>query len=1031
MKKYHFGNSKVFGLFLCFILMSFVGWGQQETGVERVYDSLIKQFGQGSYDLSILNSRKFLRQYKEQHRKEDTLLASVKLNLSACMLNKYKYDSAIHYSSQAISLMKKLNKERHAIVENAYYNLSSAYKLLNRLDKAIIYARKSLELSKDLDRVNGDLYQKYNNVGVIHYAGSDIDSALFYLEKALEVKKERGGGDLEIGQSIVNLGVIAYKKGDYVKALEYYRKGIALMKKGGASNFELSEPIYNIGVVFYFMKDYQKAIDYIKQAVSFTQNDLTNAYEKKVTLAMVHNEMKEFEKALAIYHDVQKFYIKTHGDNFPRLYGVYFNIANTYRNLKQLEEAFKFNKKALMLLEKLYGGDHLKVIVANYQLGTLYEKQEEWGTASKYYEIAIDAEQNQSNHFTRLAFMNLGMARVCLGLKKHDKIVNYLKVAAKELRYDIAAPLEFDAVIDAGGLQNYFLIEGERLRALYGEFKDEKYLDSIGRNFDHYIGLQEHMQQQLFSAKSKSFQFNNASGMYSLAIDHWLKSNGEKAFEIVEKTKSRQLLSSLASNKIKFAALLPDSLMQRESDLSQRLSELKKDQYIKKKSKEAVQDSLMFKIEKKIEACAYEKQLLDEYVRKVYPKFHRLKNSHHSISVEELQSRLGVDQTLVEYFVNNQTLYVFVVKKDKMIVKSMKLDFNLRDEIGVFRKGVYEIYSNSSISEDKLKGNSERYVLIASLLYNAIWKPIEHELTEKVIIVPDQALCYLPFEALLTDVNDSHSYLLKKYQISYTQSATFYGAVVQRGVGEAKYNALTLAPSFKVKNEAIANAGIERNGFGSLSFNKEEATAVVDLLGGSALIGNKATKSNFLNKLNDYRVLHLATHAKSHEFVGDFSFVAFQEHDSIRENNHLYVPELYKLELNSDLVVLSACETGLGEWRRGEGIIGLSRAFIAAGINSTVTSLWNVNDAQTAKLMVMFYDNLKDGMTKDKALRLAKLKYLEEESMTAPYFWAGFVPYGDMRPLKLNHSKGLVWGIGLLLIAIGGGIMYYDKKKSA
>ena len=519
--------------------------------------------------------------------------------------------------------------------------------------------------------------------------------------------------------------------------------------------------------------------------------------------------------------------------------------------------------------------------------------------------------------------------------------------------------------------------------------------------------------------------------MYSLAIDHWLDSNDEKAFEIVEKTKSRQLLSSLSSNKIKFASLLPDSLMQREADLSQQLSGLKKDRYIKTQSKQKDEDAVVLKMDKLIAKCSYEKELLDEHIRKTYPKFHQLKNSHHSISVQELQSRLSVDQTLVEYFVNNKTLYVFVIKKDKMIVKSVKLDFILRDKIGEFRQSIYENYNNSSISEDRLEGNSIRYEQIAFLLYQVIWKPIENELTEKVIIVPDHALYYLPFEALLTDAKDSQSYLLKNHQISYTQSATFYNAVVQRKMGEAKYNALSLAPSFKGRNEAIAEAFTERSGLGNLSFNKEEAATVVNLLGGKALLGENATKSNFLSKLNDFRVLHLATHAKSHEFEGDFSFVVFQENDSVSKNNHLFVPELYKLNLNSDLAVLSACETGLGEWRRGEGIIGLSRAFIAAGINSTVTSLWSVNDAQTAKLMVMFYDNLKEGMTKDRALRLAKLQYLEEESLTAPYFWAGFVPHGDMRPLKLNHSKGLVWSLGFLLLAVGGGIMYHEKKKSA
>jgi len=162
--------------------------------------------------------------------------------------------------------------------------------------------------------------------------------------------------------------------------------------------------------------------------------------------------------------------------------------------------------------------------------------------------------------------------------------------------------------------------------------------------------------------------------------------------------------------------------------------------------------------------------------------------------------------------------------------------------------------------------------------------------------------------------------------------------------------------------------------------------------------------------------------------MGEFSYIAFQnEADSTAVNNsRLYVNELYNLELNADLVVLSACETGLGELKRGEGVISLARGFTYAGAKSTLTSLWSVNDAQTTKLMESFYTNLKDGMTKDKALRKAKLDYLNNENLNAPYFWAGFIPAGDMSAISSNTNYWY-WALGILIALLLAWFLFKRK----
>ena len=169
-----------------------------------------------------------------------------------------------------------------------------------------------------------------------------------------------------------------------------------------------------------------------------------------------------------------------------------------------------------------------------------------------------------------------------------------------------------------------------------------------------------------------------------------------------------------------------------------------------------------------------------------------------------------------------------------------------------------------------------------------------------------------------------------------------------------------------------------------------------------------------------YSVIHLSTHGKADDRVGDYSFLAFTEIPDSLENEYLYVRDLYNLRLNADMVVLSACETGIGELQRGEGILSLARGFTYAGAKSIINSLWSVNDQSTKFLMERFYTYLLEGLDKDAALRQAKLDYLASGENADPYFWAAFVPVGDMSPVELKDKNiNWLWGLGgISLVAI-------------
>ncbi|MBK6930668.1 MAG: CHAT domain-containing protein [Saprospirales bacterium] len=196
-----------------------------------------------------------------------------------------------------------------------------------------------------------------------------------------------------------------------------------------------------------------------------------------------------------------------------------------------------------------------------------------------------------------------------------------------------------------------------------------------------------------------------------------------------------------------------------------------------------------------------------------------------------------------------------------------------------------------------------------------------------------------------------------------------------------------------------------RDSLAALRASGDEVAAIANLWKGKSVYRQAATLDAFRQLAPRYRILHLSTHGQADDRNGDYAFLAFRVADEHDAYSKLYARDLYNLEINADLVVLSACETGTGKLQRGEGIVSLARAFAYSGAKSLITTLWKVNDTSTKDLMIRFYQYLKAGRPKDAALQLAKKDYLASRQAGGgaalhPFFWAGFIAIGDMEPLR-------------------------------
>ena len=294
------------------------------------------------------------------------------------------------------------------------------------------------------------------------------------------------------------------------------------------------------------------------------------------------------------------------------------------------------------------------------------------------------------------------------------------------------------------------------------------------------------------------------------------------------------------------------------------------------------------------------------------------------------------------------------------------------------------------------------YLVAAHATYRLLLEPLNLPVGERLLILPDAQLGYLPFAALVTEPGqtdlESAAYLIRRHAVSYGVSATAL-AEQANGRADGEGTVLTFAPfteDFPGRTASLLPA------------SSAEVEAVATAYGGVALTGTAADRPTLLDRLAKCRLAHLSTHA----FPNDGELPP----RVLTAGAPVYLSDVYGLALDTELVTLSACQSNVGRAARGEGVLGLGRAFTAAGAGGVVASLWNLNDRSTAGIITDFYDELAAGATKPEALHRAQLVYLDRTDLPgylkSPYYWAGLTYYGNAAGVEAGGFSG--WGYGLL-----------------
>ena len=888
---------------------------------------------------------------------------------------------AIATLQQALTLYQALANQPQII--KTLRNLGNAYYVMTDYQQASNFYQQSLELARKTQNPEGEA-AALGNLGVITSNLGHPDQATVYYQQALtlyrQVKDRQGEG-----QTIGNLAEIAYNQRDYPKAIATYQQAISIARETNDRQLEANS-LGSLGVVYYSLNDYEKAIAYSQQqrALARSLNDrlseaaaLNNLGNNYYALGQYGQAITYLEQRLTIARAIQ--------DRLGEAQSL-GNLSNVYYDLGDHSRAIEYAFKGLTLARAIQNPS----VEASFltKLGNLYYIVQDFPKAIKYHEKRLTRAQptNDTNSIA-LSYTNLGNVYRSMG--QYDTAIAYHQQALVLVRQLNDKPgestvlsnlgVEYD---DTGQFANAIASYQQALaiaRATHDPATEGLVLNNLGNALFHIgklpeaesalsqglklweslranLGDNDRNQISLFDQQARTYRLLQRVLVAQKKTD--------AALEIAERGRARA-----------FVALLSRRLSRADIGSTAALATVPPPTLAQMKQIAKTQNATLVQY-----AIIYEDILADG---KVTPREAAL-----------YIWAIAPGGTITFRQVDLTTLGKAGSSLDALVATS-------RENIGASGRLGLDL----SASADTQAMRQNRSQQLYKLLIAPIAAALPTDPNARVIFMPQRSLFLVPFAALQ---DASGTYLIERHTILTAPSIQVLALTHQqrgegrgvrsegRGQSNSPDSRLPTPHSLVVGNPTMpflaAQNGEPAERLANLPGAELEAKVIAPLLGTQAITGDRATKVAIVQQMPQQRFIHLATHGLLDDFKGLGIPGAIALAPSGSDNGFLSADEIMELKLSAELVVLSACDTGQGRLT-GDGVIGLSRSFIAAGVPSLIVSLWAVPDASTAFLMQAFYQNLKRSPDKAQALRQAMLTTLKK--YPNPRDWAAFTLIGE------------------------------------
>jgi CHAT domain-containing protein len=947
-------------------------------------------------------------------------------NIGNCLLSLERPLEAFSFLEEALQIREKKLESPHDALAAIYGSLSSYYSDIGQYSKAEQLSKKALVIRRQIIPVNVNKIAGLQiNLGNIYLDQDKPDSAFPLFQEVIDSLNT--GDTLSAHLMAISHNGIAncwQAKGNLQKATLTYEQAIGIFESLEAYPLSMANCLNDYGRCLLAIGDAEQASYYFQRALGLLLPNST-AHPKRIAnlynnLALSLRYRKKVQQAIDYHEQAINLYLNNNLSPTEALAGYHSNIGKCYWHQKRFSAARYFFEKALNIQQELSGLAVKGQVNSLIQLGNCYLQEEKPQEAIKCFKKAklllIDGGKNDQA-IAHLPYFSIGQSQ--MQQKLYTKALSNYERAIKCL------PKAESYLYPKARIHT---AKGDALLAL-AEQSDQPAdikaaLVSYQQALTIVLGIQEQYENEMAALYLRDDFADLFQGLVASAIElgQYEAQYYHLAFQYSEQYKARLLRQAIASEAVEAVAGIPPTLLSEERDLQQQIY------YLGQLCRHEEEKGPLADAQKL--ASWYEGQgilkrnllNLKSRIREEYAHYYELKYSdEQEVKMSTLQKQLASDQSMLVYVLGQDELFAFILRKDTFVVQSLEKPLHLESQLIEWYYLLTtrpDMYANPDAAH-------QRYIHLAGSLYQDLWAPVSSHLLEKVIVVPDGLLHYIPFDAMIVEeprynhLFSKHDYLVRHYEISYAHAASLFTGETSR---QQSGKWLGFAPSFKD----------DPRGLRYLDYNDDEVNTIGALYRGNTFVGDVASKRIFVMEAPQYQVLHVATHSVLNQESPEYSYLAFTalQSDSLLADV-LFLYEVYNLRLSADLAILSACQTGIGQYHRGEGLMSIARAFTFSGAKSVISSLWSIDDRQTHQLMSQFYTSLADGLPKSAALRSAKLHYLSQNSaeQAHPYYWAAMVLNGDVGTVLLKRNTSNWWLWAALVLLVLGGVGYVVSRR--
>lgn len=843
---------------------------------------------------------------------------------------------------------------------------------LMRIGDPDMLAEKAHQIKKPVDTLKYDV-NKFKSFlfSALSYANGlkgNTQKAIEYDAKALEIYRKTNNLR-KLAGLFLNMGISYESLGAFDIAENYLNKAISTLKQRPDSML-LGTTYSNLSIVCWRKKEFNKALKYAKKTLVLRKKVLPkkhpNIDHSHQLLGLLYNDTGNYEQALQYFNHSLSYRKKQYGNKHPFVASANLNIANVYKKQQKYNQALIHYHKSLYIRKK--HKQNIAITNTFNAIGTIYQKQSKTQKASESYQKALC--------YNSKTFKDSNNIAANPGINQYNNGRFFLET----LR----------------GKASVLLSKGDA-NSLRIALKTYQLCDKVIQKFRHqYIRHQDKLTLAKISADVYENALVTCYRLIGLQKQQEAKYT-QLAFHFSERNKASILQGALQEANARFG--LPENLLEQERDLKVNLAYYEKQlanaQSRKDSTKIAYFRDKMFDLNQQHET-------LTKNLEKNYPRYYQLKYKTSLASVASIQQSLPDKTLLIEYFTTREKLYAFVLSKNqlKMLALSSGTPF----------KKIIRKYARSI----KMRKRAPDFAKASYEAYQYLITPLAPYLAGKdqLIVIADGKLLGVPFEALISSVPselfasfDKLDFLLKKYRFSYHYSANLMMQPMLRKQPLKRCAFLGIAPVFTKNQESASRNDETGKQPQALPYTEKEIDKITEIFKQNrqtqtkSILHQKATEASFKTIGHKYRYVHLATHSITNSRHPELAYIQFEPTPDNQNNYNegkLYANEIYALNLNADLVVLSSCESGSGKIERGEGMMGLNRSFLYAGARHVMYSLWRVKDKPTSELMINFYKHLiVNKLPFNKALQRTKLEYIKKYPTKRPHDWSGFLIIGQ------------------------------------